>query len=147
MQHGRDTDRFAYLAQSWPGILHGFAQEHPAFSVGDSAAAGHHYQHVVLDELAHQIRVSLIVRSARVVAADDASRASDPTRNYGVVQRPKRTPERAALHVVDVLVGKAWHQFVGNLRDVDLTIAIAEVVYGHSDDLPRDFRRVVLVEL
>ena len=102
--------------------------------VGDSATAGHHYQHIVLDELTHNVAVGFIVADTGVVATYHASRATHPSGHDGIIQRPEGCPVAAAQHVIDVFVRKTGYQLFAINGDPRLA-SILVVVDGFAQDL------------
>src|SRR4030067_572734 len=82
----------------------GLSQQESELAAGDGAAAGLHQQHVLLEQLAHQVVVGGILGGAWVVAADVGHHAPDAAGHDGVVQRAERGGVAASQHGVDVLL-------------------------------------------
>src|SRR3990172_2034474 len=68
------------------GPLHGrFAEQIAVFPAGDRSAAGLHKEHIVLQELAHQVFMAGVLSRARVVATNVGDHAADPSGHDGVI--------------------------------------------------------------
>jgi hypothetical protein len=85
-------------------VLDGIWRHQAVLSAGDSATAGHHYQHIVLDKLTHNVAVGFIVANTGVVATHHASRATHSSGHDGIVERPEGTAIDTALHVANILI-------------------------------------------
>ena len=90
--------------------------------------------------------MQIILRTARVVATHDCGYTTDASTHDGVIQRPKRSPVRAAQHVVDIFVGEARDQIFFDLRNLSFS-AITVIVDRFLEDIFSDSQRFVLVVL
>ena len=131
VQHRRDADGLADLAQAGAGVVEDLGAQVAGLGAGGGGAAGDHDHDVVGDEALDHLDDALVLGDAHVVAADDAGEAADAAGDDGVVERPERAAVEAALHVVEVLVAEAGDERLVVVGDVDRA-AVGVVVDGHA---------------
>ena len=120
VQHRRDADASRRpRASDVAGELHRLGGEQAVLAARDRGAAGHDHEHVVGDELAHDVDDRVVLDGARARAADDRRHAADPAVDDVLVERRERGAHLAAEHVADVLVAEAGDERLGDVGDVD----------------------------
>ncbi len=146
MQHRRDADRFAYLAQTGAGVTHHLRAQVTELARGMGRAACDHNQDVVGNQLADGVDDAFVLGYAGVVAAHHAGQSAYAAGGNGVIQRPEGTSVVATLHIAQILVGEARHHIPGIARNVGLA-AIGVVVDRPPHKLFRRIKCFVLIEL
>ena len=80
VQHRRDADGLADLGERVAGELHRLGREQAVLAARDRGAAGDDDEHVVGDELAHDVDDCVVLHRAWTRAADDRRDAADACR-------------------------------------------------------------------
>jgi hypothetical protein len=86
VQNRRDADRLADLLEPLTGELHGLWSEETVLAARDGGTTRDHHEHVVGDELSHDVYHADILRRARIAATDDCGQTANATVDDIVIQ-------------------------------------------------------------